>query len=99
MPNSYTNSKQAEKDINHITKRSMADFGEVQTDKYLEGLAEALIKISLAPKLGRRFIHGETQQTYLYYRYISHIIYYRERKNDIFIIRILHTKMLPKKHL
>jgi plasmid stabilization system protein ParE len=66
MPYSYTKSKLAEKDINHITKRSMADFGEAQTDKYLEGLAETLINISMNPKLGRIFIHVETQQPYLY---------------------------------
>ena len=99
MPGSYTKSKRADRDIRAITKRSMADFGEIQTDKYMEGLEKTLNMLADNPERGRNFTHGTTNRTYLFYRYISHVVYYRQRKNDIFIVRILHTKMLPEKHI
>ena len=99
MPNSYTKSKRADQDIKHITKRSLIDFGERQTDTYMEGLQETLKILAKTPERGRTFTHSTTKRTYLHYRYVSHVVYYRQRKHDIIIVRILHTKMLPEKHL
>ena len=99
MPNSYTKSKRADHDIKHITKRSLLDFGERQTDIYMEGLEETLEMLTKTPECGRTFTSSITQKTYLHYRYVSHVVYYRQRKHDILIVRILHTKMLPEKHL
>ena len=99
MPNSYTKSKHADQDIKHITKRSIIDFGELQTDKYMEGMEETLELLAGDPERGRTFIHGITKKSYLHYRYLSHVVYYRQRKHDLLIVRILHIKMLPEKHL
>jgi len=99
MPNSYTKSKLADKDILHITKRSLKDFGEKQTDKYMNGLDETLNMLAGTPERGRVFTHGMTKRGYFFYRYTSHVVYYRQRKTDIFITRILHKQMLPEKHL
>ena len=35
MKSNYTKSKKTDQDIKDITKRSILDFGEQQTDKYL----------------------------------------------------------------
>jgi toxin ParE1/3/4 len=99
MPRSYTRSKRADQDIKQIIKRSMADFGELQTDKYIEGLEETLNMLAEHPDWGHTFTPEKTKRIYLRYRYMSHVVYYRQRKHDIFIVRILHTKMLPEKHL
>jgi toxin ParE1/3/4 len=99
MPNKYTKSQKADIDIAHITQRSFDDFGEKQTITYMGGLIESLQALANNPERGRAFIHSKTQQTYLFYRYVSHVIYYRQRSHDIFIVRILHTKMLPENHL
>lgn len=99
MPNSYSKSKGADQDIKQITKGSMADFGELQTNKYMEGLGATLQRLADKPDRGRPFIHSATQRTYLYHRYVSHIVYYRQKKQAIFIVRIPHIKMLPEKHL
>lgn len=99
MPNNYTLSKLADKDILHIAKRSLQDFGELQTDKYMNGLEETLNMLASTPDRGGNFTHAITKTTYFYKRYTSHVVYYRQRKNDIFITRILHVKMLPEKHL
>ena len=99
MLDSYTTSKRADQDIKHITKRSLMDFGERQTDTYMEGLEETLEMLANCFDRGRTFLHSTNKRTYLHYKYVSHIVYYRQRKNDIFIVRILHIKMLPEKHL
>jgi toxin ParE1/3/4 len=99
MRGKYTKSKHADHDIRTIIIRSMADFGEAQTDKYIEGLESALCELAEAPGKGRPFVGDRTGQEYSRYRYVSHVIYYRKRQNDIFIVRILHEKMLPENHL
>lgn len=99
MPSSYTRSKRADQDIKHITKQSIFDFGELQTDKYLAGLEETLQLLADNPKLGCGYTSGKTKTDYHYHRYVSHVIYYRQREQDIFVVRILHKKMLPEKHL
>ena len=75
------------------------DFGEQQTDKYMAGMKATLKSLAENPDSGRKFIHKNTHRDYLYYRYVSHMVYYRQREDDIIVIRILHTKMLPEKHL
>lgn len=99
MSFNYTKSKRADLDIQQIVLRSMADFGERQTDRYMAGLAQALGAIAQNPDLGRLFTDEPTQRAYRWYSYESHMIYCRKRPNDVLIVRILHTKMLPEKHL
>ena len=99
MAGKYQKSKRTDHDIAHLTARSFTDFGEQQTIKYTNGLTQTLQDLADNPQKGREFVHGKTQRVYLYHRYISHVIYYRQRKDDIFIVRILHKKMQPEKHL
>ncbi len=88
MRGEYTKSKKTDQDIKDITKRSISDFGETQTDKYLSGLEQCLQLLADNPDLGRTC--NELRQGYQRHEYESHIIFYRKRKNDIFITRILH---------
>ena len=99
MTDKYHRSRKTKQDIQRIAKRSLVDFGEQQTLKYMAGLKDALQMLADDPDCGRTFTHNITEKTYLFYKYVSHVVYYRKRKNDIFIVRILHTKMLPEKHL
>jgi toxin ParE1/3/4 len=99
MPKIYTKSQRADQDIKTITHRSLVDFGEEQTDKYMAGMKAALGSLAEHPTIGRSFTHEKTRLAYLYFRYVSHVVYYRQRKNDILIVRILHIKMLPEQHL
>jgi toxin ParE1/3/4 len=99
MQAKYTKSKRADTDIKTIIIKSMADFGEAQTDKYMQGFESALCELAEMPNRGRVFVSGRTGHEYLRYRYVSHVIYYRKRQDDVFIVRILHGRMLPENHL
>lgn len=95
----YVLSKRADEDLKQVVLRSLVDFGEIQTEQYIAGLEELLQLLVDNPEIGNAFIHEKTGRTYLRHRYMSHSLYYRRREDGIFVVRILHTKMLPKKHL
>lgn len=99
MQDKYTKSKRADQDIHQIVLHSMKEFGEPQTDKYLSGLSGALKMLSDNPDIGNPFFHALTGSEYRRYVYASHVIYYRRRLHDIFIVRILHSRMVPEGHL
>lgn len=99
MLNKYKRSKRTKRDIVSITERSVEDFGEKQTREYMQGLKAAMQVLADNPDKGREFTHRKTGVEYLRYNYVSHVIYYRKRKDDIFITRILHARMLPEKHI
>ena len=99
MPNKYTKSKRADRDIIEITVRSLIDFGEQQTIKYMDSLTERIQWLADNTEQGSSYTHRKTGREYQYYNQGSHVIYYRQRKNDIFIVRILHKRMLPEKHI
>ncbi len=105
MVNRYTKSKKADADIKEITKYSVLNFGEQQADKYLSGLSETMELLADNPDLGKTLTHPNkynstaVQSDHHYYRYISHVIYYRKREDGIFVVRILHKSMLPLNHL
>ncbi len=93
MTSAFTLSKKADVDIKKITRWSIEQFGLNQTRKYMTGMRDRFRKLANNPALGRSYL------SYSYFRYESHVIYYRQRKNDIFITRVLHKKMLPEKHI
>ncbi len=71
MQSNYTKSKRTDQDIKHITKQSITDFGEMQTDKYLDGLEESLLMLADKPNIGRRLTRGNiTKKKYQYHRYV-----------------------------
>ena len=97
MPNKYIKSKKADRDIFDIYKKSAETFGTQQTDKYLEGLEYSLQLLADSPDLGRSCDY--LRKNYHRHEYKSHIIFYKKRKNDIFIMRIIHKSRDYKNHI
>ena len=98
MGKRYTRSKKSKDDIRHIVQKSLVDFGEQQTRNYMRGLEETFQMLANTPNMGTVLAFSPSKQ-YRYHRYTSHVIYYRQRKADIFIVRILHKQMLPELNL
>ncbi|GAA1086876.1 type II toxin-antitoxin system RelE/ParE family toxin [Tsukamurella spumae] len=71
------------------------DLGQAET--YLSEIRAALERIAAEPSRGRRC--DEVRDGYRRYGIGSHLIYYRERDHGVDVIRILHQRMDPSRHL
>lgn len=91
MPNKYLLSKRADKDIEKILEYSYQNFGTNQALKYKNGLIDSLELLAQNPNLGRKcfFIKAE----YFRFEYQSHIIFYKQKKECVFIVRLIHKSM------
>ncbi|MGO8932833.1 MAG: type II toxin-antitoxin system RelE/ParE family toxin [Terracidiphilus sp.] len=95
MPNASFSGR-AKADLLSIGSYSMRAWGEAQTARYLEDLRRCAMMLARNPKIGRscdwirpglhRFEQGR------------HVVFYREVKGGILVVRILHQSMLPDKH-
>lgn len=99
MAREYVLSQRAEQDIREVLTASLANFGELQTDIYAAGMTQTFALLASNPEMGSPFTHERTGRLYRRHRYASHMIYYRRRQTDIFIVRILHVRMLPARYL
>ena len=97
MPGKYTYSLRAEGDVKKIYLDTAREWGMAQADKYEEGLEKSLQLLADNPGLGRKCDY--IKEGYQRHEYERHIIFYRKRESDIFIIRILHDRMDAKRHL
>ncbi len=93
----YTYSKRAEKDLIKIYKHTVKEWGLKQAGIYDQGLESTIFLLADNPALGRQ--SDDIKTGYRRFEYGRHIIFYRNRKSDIFILRILHDSMDAKRHL
>jgi toxin ParE1/3/4 len=97
MPNRYIYSKGAESDVSQIYQDTAKKRGIAQADKYDAGLENSMQLLADNPDLGRK--SDEIKEGYHRHEYGRHIIFYKKRKHDIFIIRILYDAMDEKRYL
>ena len=91
MPNKYTVSKRADKEILKILEYSYRKFGLRQAVKYKIGLEDCFQLLADNPGMGREC--DDIRQGYFRHKHESHIIFYRQRASDIFITAIIHENM------
>lgn len=85
---SYLLSEEAEGDLVEIYDRSLDDWGEVQADRYLDGLYAAFASIAVRPLAGR--IRPEIGADIRSRLYGSHVIFYLAQPKRVDVLRILH---------
>lgn len=84
----YLLTLQAQQDIDDITDYTLVNHGERQAERYLDDLHEKLEQISSNILLGK---YREDIETGIYScLYEQHTIFYRDKGNNIVILRILH---------
>ena len=93
----YTLSKQAESDVKNLIRRSYLSFGFEITDKYQKGLNNCFGLLASEPSIGTSADGLRAQ--YHKFPYKSHVVYYKIRKKDVFIVRLLHERMDKLKNL
>ena len=88
-------SRRAELDLIEIIRYTLRRWGEDQTIRYIDDLEECCEQLAHNPALGRacddirpglrRMEHGR------------HVVFYRQEAGGVFVFRILHQRMLPKR--
>lgn len=89
-------SGRAKTDLLNIGVYTLRTWGDAQTARYFEDLERCAEMLARNPRMGRscdwirpglhRFEQGR------------HVVFYREVKGGIFVVRILHRSMLPDRH-
>ncbi len=87
----------AQQDLREIGRYSEQAWGAGQARKYLQTLETALETLSAIPKAGqpRNEIAAEVRS----FKIGRHIVYYKERTGGITVVRILHPRMEPGRHI
>jgi toxin ParE1/3/4 len=97
---SYILSIEADNDLNEIYDFTTEKFGTAQAIEYLTGLEVVFESLCSNPKLGRQ--RNEVRTGLRSISYESHVVFYRDMKEHIRIIRVLHgsrdiIKFIPNK--
>lgn len=89
--NFYKLSKAAERDLEQLYRYTILQFGMTQASDYLTELMRTFELLAEFPSMGKsaEWIRPNLRC----HSYQSHMIYYRQRANDIFIVRVLHQRM------
>jgi toxin ParE1/3/4 len=97
MPNKYTLSKLSKKDIDGILNYTFDNHGHDQARKYATELNSCFQLLTDNPEIGRKCddVGAGLQR----HEYGNHIMFYRLREHDIFIIRVLHECVDVKRHI
>lgn len=94
MKNKFKLSVKAHADIKKILRYSFQQFGESQAVKYKTGLEACFQLLADNPNMGREC--NEIRDGYFRHEHEKHIIFYRQRLNDILIVTIIHDRMSLK---
>lgn len=94
---SFRRTREAEADIADIYRYSFENFGEIQADTYHNDLADCFRLLADTPLLGRdySFLRPGLRR----YKHASHSVYYRLADTEILILRVLHQRVDPARHL
>lgn len=91
-------SARAESDLKRIWLQSAAQWSPQQADKYLLAVFQTLDLLTLAPRSGR--LATDRRQRLWIKPCLAHTIWYRiDGERIVVVIRILHGRMEPTRHL
>ena len=93
----YKFTEEAEHDLEEITNYTLQQWDVVQTLAYLDGLEAGSQLLADNPGLGAN--RDMISEGLFSFPYESHILYYLRESHGITIVRVLHQRMDPVKHL
>ena len=93
----YQLTGKAARDIKGILEHSVNNFGAAQTEHYFEALKECIELLADNPNIGHSA--EDILPDYLRFPHESHVIFYKRLSSSILVVRILHERMDPKRHM
>lgn len=97
MPQGYDLTPAAKEDLRDIWLYTLEQWGEVQADQYLDQLEQCCERLVAHPQLGRA--RADLRSGYRSILEGNHLIIYRHHMGRIEIVRILHRRMDPERHV
>jgi toxin ParE1/3/4 len=87
----------AERDLINIFLHGIEHFGPVQAERYAKTLNAKIEMAAEHPDFGADygFVVGGVRR----YEAVSHAVYYRSTRSGILVLRVLHSRMDPARHL
>ena len=93
-------SEAALRDVDEILEYGAARFGKAQAAKYLDGLQRACELLAKRPNPGLECAAELGRKRRIWRMHFeSHVIYYRLARSGVFVVRVLHKRMQPSRHL
>lgn len=88
---------EAERDLINIFLYGIEHFGPVHAERYLETINAKIEIAAEHPDFGTDygFVVGGVRR----YEAVSHAVYYRSTRTGILVLRVLHGRMDPARHL
>ena len=87
----------ADRDLFEIYNYTHRQHGEVQAERYLLGLDACFRRLAAMPRIERSIDH--IRPGYFRFEHAKHTIFYVILKDGIRIVRVLHARMDPQRHL
>lgn len=87
----------AQRDLSEIWDFTEERWDTSQAEKYLNEIRAAIQRIAADPSRGRAC--DEIREGYRRYSIGSHLVFYIETADSVDVIRILHQRMDPTRHL
>lgn len=98
MPRSgcYRLSPRAQADLEEIWLYTFQTWSQEQSDNYVSGFVAAFDGLASGAKDGRPV---KIRDGYFKYAVGSHLVFYKRSRNGIDVIRVLHQRVDPDRHL
>ncbi len=87
----------AETDLEDIWFHSFTEWDEAQADSYYDELSGGINKLAQHPKLGKPC--DDVRPHYRVLPINRHLVYYKIEGDIIRVMRVLHDRMKPGRHL
>lgn len=95
--NTYRLTPAAQRDLSSIWDYAQERWDARQAETYVQEIRAAVERIAADPSRGRTC--DEIRAGYRRYSIGSHLLFYIERPDGVDVIRILHQRMDPTRHL
>ncbi|MFC4726242.1 type II toxin-antitoxin system RelE/ParE family toxin [Glycocaulis abyssi] len=83
-------SPEAGEDLLEIGRYTTQEWGEAQSERYLDRLDDAFNRLAGMPGLGR--LRGDVRPGVFSFPAGHHVVWYRQAASGIEILRVLHTR-------
>ncbi|MBB5518645.1 type II toxin-antitoxin system RelE/ParE family toxin [Amphiplicatus metriothermophilus] len=93
----YVFSAQARADLDSVLSYTLEGWGARQAKTYLDALETRLQALAKTPSMGRA--RPDLAEGVLSFPSGSHVIYYKQIRGGIAVVRILHGRRDPSRHI